>query len=372
MGHTGPADPLPGPWAIPEKRGSSALFSFLEGIVAMKNLQEATERICELKGSLIALDALLPSIVEALPSDTLDTLVRSFEARAEAARTVILNTPISDHVLAAFERDITRTHAMLASAALPPASIPPREAVEAILLATTYIRTYTGTQLLTGASGFFFRRDGMLFLVTNRHVFSDESSNHFPDHIEIGLHTDASNLTPYATFSIPLYGHGVALWRQAADTGGPVDIATIEIHTDRLPDNVVLHAFDPSHLDPAGEEVTIGDNLTIIGFPLGFHDTVHHLAVARSASIASAYGVRFQQQGCFLTDARTHSGSSGAPVVRRRSEGRTDRASLTNWQLLGVHSTRMDMLTRDLSRDESLGLNCAWYADILLLLSQPA
>ncbi|AVS91255.1 serine protease [Paracidovorax avenae] len=338
----------------------------------MKNLQEATERICELKGSLIALDALLPSIVEALPSDTLDTLVRSFEARAEAARTVILNTPISDHVLAAFERDITRTHAMLASAAPPPASIPQREAVEAILLATTYIRTYSGTRLLTGASGFFFRRDGLLFLVTNRHVFSDEPSSHFPDRIEIGLHTDARNLTLHATFSIPLYGHGIALWRQATDTGGPVDIAAIEIHTDRLPGNAVLQAFDPSHLDPTGEEVAMGDNLAIVGFPLGFHDTVHHLAVARGASIASAYGVRFQQQGCFLTDARTHSGSSGAPVLRRRSGGRADGASLANWQLLGVHSTRMDMLTRDLARDESLGLNCAWYADILMLLTRPA
>ena len=29
----------------------------------------------------------------------------------------------------------------------------------------------------------------------------------------------------------------------------------------------------------------------------------------------------------------------------------------------------MDMGTRDLKLDESLGLNCAWYADILLTLT---
>jgi hypothetical protein len=29
----------------------------------------------------------------------------------------------------------------------------------------------------------------------------------------------------------------------------------------------------------------------------------------------------------------------------------------------------MDMGTRDLKQDESLGLNCAWYADILLTLT---
>jgi hypothetical protein len=39
------------------------------------------------------------------------------------------------------------------------------------------------------------------------------------------------------------------------------------------------------------------------------------------------------------------------------------------WMLLGVHSARLDVGTRDLMLDEALGLNCAWYADILLTLS---
>ncbi|MFN3496459.1 MAG: serine protease, partial [Hydrogenophaga sp.] len=42
------------------------------------------------------------------------------------------------------------------------------------------------------------------------------------------------------------------------------------------------------------------------------------------------------------------------------------------WKLLGVHSSRMDMGDRDLVLDESLGLNCAWYADILMTLTGPA
>jgi hypothetical protein len=41
------------------------------------------------------------------------------------------------------------------------------------------------------------------------------------------------------------------------------------------------------------------------------------------------------------------------------------------WKLLGVHSSRMDMGNRDLVLDESLGLNCAWYADILMTLTNP-
>ena len=79
----------------------------------MKNLQEATERICELKGSLIALDALLPALIEALPASAHVQLSQSFEAHAEAARTVLLNADISDVVLATFERDIARHRAVL-------------------------------------------------------------------------------------------------------------------------------------------------------------------------------------------------------------------------------------------------------------------
>ena len=40
------------------------------------------------------------------------------------------------------------------------------------------------------------------------------------------------------------------------------------------------------------------------------------------------------------------------------------------WQLIGVHSTRMDMRSRDRAQDESLGLNCAWYADVLVALTE--
>ncbi|MGD9942610.1 MAG: serine protease [Burkholderiaceae bacterium] len=333
----------------------------------MKNLQEATERICELKGSLIALDCIIPAILSSCPSDR-QALLHLFDAYTEAARTVLLNTTMSDRVLSAFEHDIARTRALLgqadSSTDLPAAS----STVEPVLLATTRISTYVGQFPLSGASGFFFKRDERLYLVTNRHVLVDEQSSHFPDRLEIELHTDTVDLSQYATFSIPLYRNGQGLWRQAADGAGTVDVAVIEIEADRLPESAVLQAFGSEDLDAGGESVMIGDPVSVIGFPLGFHDTVHHLAVARSATIASSYGVRFQRQGYFLTDARTHRGSSGSPVLRRRREHRGNGSS-PRWQLLGVHSTRMDMSTRHLTEDESLGLNGAWYADVLLVLT---
>lgn len=332
----------------------------------MKNLQEATERICELKGSLVALDALVPAVLQALPAAARVRLAESFDAHAEAARTVMLHADISELVLSTFERDVARHRAMLAGG---PASAPEAApaTVEALLLSTTRITTFTGGRVLTSASGFFFRRGERLFLVTNRHVLSDAGSGHFPDRIEIGVHTDARDLTRHTVCSLPLYRDRLSRWREATDSGGVVDVAALEIGPGLLPADAVLQPFDDSHLQPRGEQVAVGDALTIAGFPLGFHDTVHHLAVARSASIASAWGVRFQRQGLFLTDARTHRGSSGSPVVRRRVH--CGGPGLAGWQLLGVHSTRMDMRTRDRVEDESLGLNCAWYADVLPTLT---
>jgi hypothetical protein len=116
------------------------------------------------------------------------------------------------------------------------------------------------------------------------------------------------------------------------------------------------------------DQIEVGSSLLVVGFPLGFHDTLHHMPVVRQAAVASSFGLRFQGQGYFLTDARTHRGTSGAPVVMRHLECDSAAGDLP-WLLLGVHSSRFDVGTRDLKVDEALGLNCAWYADILLTLT---
>ena len=84
--------------------------------------------------------------------------------------------------------------------------------------------------------------------------------------------------------------------------------------------------------------------------------------------IASAFGIRFQGQGYFLTDALLHRGASGAPVVARMTSERSGRSELP-WMLLGIHGARMDV-HRDENVDERLNLHCAWYADMLLTLTE--
>ena len=241
--------------------------------------------------------------------------------------------------------------------------------IEAILLTATRVLTFRGPQPLTNASGFFFERDGRLFLVTSRHVMIDETNGHVPDRIEIELHVDERDMARSTGFSIPLYRDGKSVWRQGFDTGGAVDVAVVEIERDALPVGTVFRAFTADHVADPGDRVPVGTSLLIVGFPLGFHDTLHHLPVVRHAALASSFGLRFQGQGCFLTDARTHRGTSGAPVVMHRSDEEAIDGHLP-WRLLGVHSAVFDVGTRDLDLDEALALNCAWYADILLTLTE--
>lgn len=242
--------------------------------------------------------------------------------------------------------------------------------IDPLLLSAANVLTFNAGQPLTNASGFFFERDETLFLVTSRHVVRDESSQHFPDLVRIALHTDRNNIARLMDFEIPLYRDGNSVWRQGSDLAGDIDIAVIALERAALPADLVYHPFTIDHL-PGDREVPVGTALLIVGFPLGFQDALHQLPVARHAILSSCFDLRFQGEGYFLTDARTHRGMSGAPVVTRMNSP-SDQDCPLPWLLLGVHSARMDVGTRDATLDEGLGLNCAWFTDILLSLTEGA
>lgn len=332
----------------------------------MNNLQQATERICELKGNVVALDALCAALLQQLAPPARERFRATFEGWAELAHTAMLNADISEHALAAFDHDAARIGALIDR--LEHLQRPARRGsgVEALLLAVPRVQTFHGSRALTSASGFFFARAERLFLATSRHVLVDVPSAHFPDRLEIELHTDEADLSRVGRHVVPLYDNGRAVWRQASDAGGEIDVAVIEL--DRASLGAVPRAFTPENLQNALADVDVGTPLLVVGFPLGFHDSRFHLPVARQASVASSFGTRFQGQGLFLTDARTHRGTSGAPVVMRAPPGTGGDDGIA-WKLLGIHSARMDMGGRDLVADESLGLNCAWYADVLMTLT---
>lgn len=74
----------------------------------------------------------------------------------------------------------------------------------------------------------------------------DEPSKHFPDRIEIELHTDPENMANSTKFSIPLYRDGKSLWRQGLDTAGDIDVAVIEIERSACPSRRCIAPSHPS------------------------------------------------------------------------------------------------------------------------------
>ena len=241
--------------------------------------------------------------------------------------------------------------------------------IDSLLLTAARINTFEHDRGLTHASGFFFEREERLYLVTSRHVLIDKPTEHHPNRIEIEVHTRADDLGKSTGFSVLLYEDGKSQWHQGTDASGEIDVAMLQLDRSAFPKDAVFRAFTPQHIQSAAGTVEVGSSVLIVGFPLGFHDTLHHLPVVRQAVVASAFGMRFQGQGYFLTDARTHRGTSGAPVVMRVRDPNPALGDLP-WMLLGVHSARLDVGTRDLKLDEALGLNCAWYADILMKLTE--
>ncbi|MEM7778147.1 MAG: serine protease [Pseudomonadota bacterium] len=242
---------------------------------------------------------------------------------------------------------------------------------EPILLTASKVVTFADRIALTNGSGFFFEPDHRLFFVTSRHVLIDESSQHFPNRIEISLHINADNLADCVGFSIPLYRNGISDWQQGEDSAGPIDVAVIELDRKAFPTGTTYYAFRPEHVCTQGSstnDVEIGSPALVLGFPLGFHDTLHQLPVARQAIVASSFGFRFQGRGYFLTDARTHRGTSGSPVIIRAKDDDKALGDLP-WRLLGIHSAQLDLATREVGADEVLGLNSTWFADILMTLT---
>jgi hypothetical protein len=326
----------------------------------MKNLQEATERICELKGGLVALDALLPAVIDTLSAAGLSRLTASFDAHAEVARTLMLNSEMSDVVLAAFEREVARNSALLRRGHLRAASVTVPPSLDPLLLTTTRVTTLVGTTRLSENTGFFFLRGGRLFLVSTGQAFVGHHETAPPDRIRLQLPADPMGIA-WHTVSLPMQlSDGRPRCRAAAE----VDVAVMAVDPAELPPTAALMAFDESHLDPRGEIVGVGDPVATVSMPLGTAEHQLRAPLARSGAVASSFGLSYEGAACFLTELHAPASSAGSAVVRRRTVDRTGHG-LEQWQLIGI-------LSRDPAEGPDgpcSGLHRAWYADVLASLA---
>jgi hypothetical protein len=90
----------------------------------MTDLQDATERICRLKGEAIALDAVLTALAQIAPPEMRAAWAASFGHCAEVAGTVLLNADVSEHAIDGFDANVRRLRALLGAHEAPRADCP--------------------------------------------------------------------------------------------------------------------------------------------------------------------------------------------------------------------------------------------------------
>lgn len=237
---------------------------------------------------------------------------------------------------------------------------------EELFIRAVRVETWKDDALCTNASGFFYLDSGMLYLITNRHVVLNEATGHAPDSLQLLLHTDAEDLTANERIVIPLYQNGERQWLEHPVHGTAVDVVAVKIADPMMLSTHYLDAFCPTDLLTEQQTLPPGQAVLIVGFPLGFNDTFHNLPILRQAAVASDFSHPFKGEPYFLTDARMHRGTSGAPVVAR-IKCPTDVAGHfeDRWCLLGIHSAALDVSDRDPQQDDRLGLNVTWYSRLI-------
>lgn len=224
------------------------------------------------------------------------------------------------------------------------------------------------------ATGFFYKCGQKLFLVTNHHVCLGQSDASqpplLPELLRLRLHTHATDLTQNADYDVPLYAGTSQLWRNPPSCP-TADIALIELDL-----HIMTHQFRITHWEantllPSNRIIHPGEDIFIMGYPHGFHDSVHNLPVFRNAMVASWFRIPFQGQPLFLTDANLHPGTSGSPVISKPktawvdANGNTNFVAGLNYHLLGVHSGTYSHVQAWPPVNIPLGLGMAWYSELV-------
>ena len=179
---------------------------------------------------------------------------------------------------------------------------------------------YTATGFLYGYPSGRSDADGAklywIFLVTNRHVFQKAFDRNAVLQARFNRPIGAgANVYP-----IPVQEpDGSPAWTVHPDSD--VDVAVLRISPNRLKQDGVEYSFFDSDsktftLEQAQEnEVSEGDGVFVLGFPLGEVGSDRNYAIVRQGIIARAQDWLRGDSRTFLIDASIFPGNSGGPVL---------------------------------------------------------
>jgi hypothetical protein len=111
-------------------------------------------------------------------------------------------------------------------------------------------------------------------------------------------------------------------------------------------------------------QVQPGDDVIVIGYPMGFFDTFNKLPVLKTGLLNTPIGMRFNGLDAFLLDFRYYEGSSGSLIISKPSriavtkEGLLQTNSQPDYIFLGVYQGE-EVWNDALAESADLGLG--WY-----------
>ena len=215
------------------------------------------------------------------------------------------------------------------------------------------------TSLLGIGTGFFYEEGEIIYLITNRHVVICEKENCYPNVLEIILHTSRTNIRDVRVIHIPLYDSVLnPLWLEYSHLEDLfIDVVAIDLKN-YLQDRDVIFRWQWNDLPTRTQIRAFETRIKVLGYPFGFHDKVHNVPIAKHATVASPYGVAFEDEAYYLIDGNLHPGMSGSPVIIPHSAFRMKTKTPIH-SLLGVYSGgwRFD--------DIDLGLGTVWFPDLI-------
>ena len=169
------------------------------------------------------------------------------------------------------------------------------------------------TPIATGfITGFIDKKNQgyRVFLVTNKHVFSGLQ--------EIWIRFDKKDSAGTERFGVALIVDGETKWMGHPDD--KVDLAMLPIAPQVLIDAGIDWRYiqeEQMAFSSSFEEIgiSLGDEVFILGYPMGLSGQVQNYAIVRSGTIARADNEIIQTDKFFLIDANIFPGNSGGPVV---------------------------------------------------------